>query len=85
VGVLLAFDLGDGVLIGVTAMRTIRTIGPANSLKGFAGLILVRKHGVPKSGFGHRFAPMPLFYGDQATFFKYIVLPWRGTESTQKV
>jgi hypothetical protein len=62
---LLALDLGKLLLIGVPAMRADRAKGPADGLKGFAGLVLVMKHGVLKSGcfgFGHRFAPMSPFY-----------------------
>jgi hypothetical protein len=51
-GMLLALDLGNLVLIGVTAMRANGTIGPANRLKGFAGLILVLKHHIFECGHG---------------------------------
>ena len=56
-------------------MRAIGTIGPAQSLKGFAGLVFVLKH----FGFecGHRFAPMPTFMGLGVTFVKYII-PLQG-------
>jgi hypothetical protein len=65
---LLALYLGKLLLIGVPAMRADRTVGPAHSLKGFAGLVLVMKHGVLENGrfgsfgFGHRFSPMSPFY-----------------------
>jgi hypothetical protein len=48
---LLPFDFG----IGVAARRADRTIGPARRLKGFAGLVIVVKHGVLKNRFGRRY------------------------------
>jgi hypothetical protein len=52
--VLLALDLGKFLLIGVPAMRADRAIGPTDGLKGFAGLVLIVKHGVLKDC-GHGF------------------------------
>jgi hypothetical protein len=58
----IALTLGDLLLIGVAAMRTERTIGPADRLQGFAGLIVIGKSGVLEIGGRGACPSMPLIY-----------------------
>src|ERR1700722_3060427 len=72
----LTLTLGDLPLIGVATVRTERTIGPADRLKGFAGLVVVMKRGVLNVGGSHGHSLRMLVECSMAlSVIKYVIAP----------